>query len=168
MDTERNADAAPEEGEAGRVDEIREFVERLLEAGRFDLEAKVHVERDALVIQLQGADNAILLDHRAETLEAFQALLGKILPRRYGTTLRILVDCANYRVGREHELIEIARRSAERVLKLKQPIELSPMNPQERRIVHLAVAEIEGVQTASSGDGVMKRVSIVPSPNSGK
>ncbi len=72
------------------------------------------------------------------------------------------MDCEGFRAQREAELQEIAARVSERVKLTGQEEELASMNPYERRLVHLAVAEIEGVTTESEGDGVMKRVIILP------
>ena len=73
-----------------------------------------------------------------------------------------MVDCEGYRARKKIELQKIAARVSERVKRSGEEEELSRMNPYERRIVHLAVAEIEGVTTESEGDGVMKRVVIFP------
>ena len=72
------------------------------------------------------------------------------------------MDCEGYRARKERELQEIAARVAERVKRTGEEEEVGRMNPYERRVVHLAVAEIEGVTTESEGDGVMKCVVIFP------
>ena len=75
---------------------------------------------------------------------------------------RLVVDCDGYRARKELELKEIAARVSERVKRSGEEEELGRMNPYERRVVHLAVAEIDGVTTESEGEGVMKRVIIFP------
>jgi len=149
--------------EEKRREEIRSYVGRFVEAAHLEVTPLVRAEEDAFVIDLSGPDEDLLLDRRGELLESVQFILGKVLQKRFGPETRFLVDSANYRQGREREITEVARRSAERVKKLKEPFELSPMNPYERRLVHLALKDDRGVRTESDGDGFMRRVTIFPS-----
>lgn len=148
--------------EQERLEEIRAFVARFIEASRLDVVPDVREGTEGIQIDLRGADEALLLERKGELLESIQFLLAKVVQKKFGPEMRILVDSANYRVGRETEIQEIARRTAERVKRLGESAELSPMNPYERRIVHLALSGDPGVQTSSSGDGFMKRVRIYP------
>src|SRR5262245_22259669 len=161
-DLDDNDPPPSEHGDPGDLEEIRVFIDELLASSGLDLTPTLSTEQNALVIELNGDDSALLLERGGEVLAALQLLLGKILPRRFGTTMRILVDSANYRIGRENEIIEIARLTAERVKKLGTPFELSPMNPYERRLVHMALASDLEVQTESSGDSFLKRIRISP------
>lgn len=143
--------------------EIAAFVEKMV--GHLDWDLAVTVasgDADTVVVDLSGEDRDALLCNRAEVLEVFQYLLNRIFGRD-AKNHRIVVDCDGYRSRKEAELKEIARRVSERVRRTGSPEELGLMNPYERRIVHLAVAETEGVTTESTGDGVMKRVVILPS-----
>jgi spoIIIJ-associated protein len=144
-------------------EEIAEFVEEMVDHLDWDLGVTVaSADEDTLRVDLSGDDRDVLLCNRAEVLEVFQYLLNRIFGRESGSQ-RIVVDCDGYRTRKETELKEIAHRVAERVRVSGEPEELGLMNPYERRIVHLAVAEAEGVTTESNGDGVMKRVVILPS-----
>jgi spoIIIJ-associated protein len=151
-----------QEGETGPLDEIGDYLERLLALSRLEVSPSLYTERDALVVDFGGPDSELLLDHAGELLDALQVILGKVLPRRFGTTMRVLVDSNHYRVGREREIIEIALRTAGTVASSGKAYELSPMNPHERRMVHLALRDDPHVTTASSGDGEYKRVRILP------
>jgi len=144
------------------LEALRLYVEKVIATAHLDLDVEVREDEEALVVDLDGPDNELLLSRRAEGLEALQLLLGKMLMRSFRISKSILVDCAGYRRGREREIVEIARRTAERVKRMRQGIELSPMNPYERRIVHVALSGDAGVVTSSSGDGVVKRVRIDP------
>jgi spoIIIJ-associated protein len=149
--------------EENRLEEIRSYVGMFVKAAQLQVAAQVRIEEDAFVIDLSGPDEGLLLDRRGELLESVQFILGKVLQKRFGSETRFLVDSANFRRGREREITEIAQRSAERVRKHGEPFELSPMNPYERRIVHLALKDVLGVRTESVGDGFLKRVTIFPS-----
>ncbi|MGH9797989.1 MAG: R3H domain-containing nucleic acid-binding protein, partial [Candidatus Polarisedimenticolia bacterium] len=80
---------------------------------------------------------------------------------------KIHVDSGGFRRQREEEIVEIARLTAEKVLAQGEEQALSPLNPYERRLVHLALSEMDGVETKSVGDGFLKRVVIRPSARPG-
>jgi spoIIIJ-associated protein len=117
---------------------------------------------ETLRVDLSGEDRDLVLCNRAEVLEALQYLLNRTFGRDSRESQRVLVDCDGYRARKEAELREIALRVSDRVRRTGAREELGLMNPYERRIVHLAVAETEGVTTVSAGEGVMKRVIILP------
>ena len=142
---------------------VRELVDEMLDHLDWALDVEVHGDDPETVrVELYGEDREILVRNRAEVLEVFQYLTNRIFGRELRER-RIVVDSDGYRAQKEAELQEIAARVSERVKLTGQEEELSSMNPYERRIVHLAVAELEGVTTESEGDGVMKRVVILPS-----
>ncbi len=164
MDEQRVHDAAggSSASDTGSIEEIGPYIQDLLSRAKLSVTPALYVERDALVVDLQGPDGELLLDRAGEILDALQVILGKVLPRRFGTTLRVLVDSNNYRLGREREIIEIALRTAKTVEESGRAYELSPMNPHERRMVHLALKDNPAVTTSSTGDGELKRVMILP------
>jgi spoIIIJ-associated protein len=151
-----------ESSELSEIDSIRDFVSRMIHHLGWDLSVSVSSpDDDTIVIDLSGEDRDLLLCDRAEVLEVFQYLLNRIFGRD-SDGRRIVADCDGYRARKEIELKEIALRVSERVRRTGTREELGLMNPYERRIVHLAVAETEGVTTESMGEGVMKRVVILP------
>ena len=142
---------------------VRDLLDQMLDYLDWDLDVEVDGDDpDTLRVELYGEDREILLRNRAEVLEVFQYLTNRIFGREL-TDRRIVVDCEGFRDQKEAELKEIAARVSERVRRSGQEEDVGRMNPYERRIVHLAVAELEGVTTESEGDGVMKRVFILPS-----
>lgn len=143
-------------------DSIRELIDEMLDLLDWDLEVDVDGEDpETMRVELFGEDRDILVRNRAEVLEVFQYLTNRIFGRDLSDR-RIVVDCEGYRARKEAELVEVAARVSERVRASGEEEELARMNPYERRIVHMAVAELEGVTTESEGDGVMKRVVIIP------
>lgn len=141
---------------------VRELLDQMLDHLDWDLDVEVYGDDpETLRVELYGEDREILVRNRAEVLEVFQYLTNRIFGRDLRDR-RIVVDCEGFRAQKEAELQEIAARVSERVKRSGQEEELVSMNPYERRIVHLAVAELEGVTTESEGDGVMKRVIILP------
>jgi spoIIIJ-associated protein len=144
-------------------DAVEDLVGRMIGHLGWELAVRVEeVEDETIRVDLSGEDRDIVLCNRAEVLEALQYLLNRTFGRENRDAQRILVDCNGYRARKEAELREIALRVSDRVRRTGAREELGLMNPYERRIVHLAVAETEGVTTVSAGEGVMKRVIILP------
>src|SRR5206468_8533485 len=126
-----------------------------------DVRAKATDTEEAIVVDLTGRDRDFLLSRKGEGLSALQYLLNRIIYRgRRGK--KIQVDCGGFRKMREDEIVETALRSAERAKARGEQCLLSPMNSYERRLVHLALAEVGGVETRSVGEGFLKRIAIVP------
>jgi spoIIIJ-associated protein len=115
------------------------------------------------VIDLDGPNMGLIIGRGGETLTALQYLVNLIVSRRHpGQGAPIHLDAANYRRRREHELIDLAQRMAERVRESGRPIRLEPMTAAERRIIHVILAEDPDVETMSTGTGESRKVEIRP------
>ena len=131
--------------------------------GRMGLDLKVELAstEEGVRIEMAGPDRDEVLQDRAELLETFQYLLNRIFGSRLEAG-RVVVDCDGFRQKSEDELRQIAQRLSERVRLTGMKEVLGLMNPHERRIVHLEVAEQEGVTSVSEGEGFLKRIAILP------
>jgi spoIIIJ-associated protein len=146
--------------------EVARLADRMLQGLGLQVGTSARDAGETIEVEIEGADRDYLLDRRGEALNAVQYLLNRILYRgRQGK--KIHVDSNGFRKVREEEIVEIARLTAEKVRARGEESLLSPLNPYERRLVHLALREIEGVETRSIGDGFLKRVAIVPVRKSG-
>jgi spoIIIJ-associated protein len=103
-----------------------------------------------------------LIGHRGETLRAIEYLLNQIVKAHDSLAPRILVDVAGYKEAQRQSLEELAREIAAKVKESGNEEELKPMNPADRRIVHMALREIEGVESESRGDGHDRRIVVKP------
>ena len=161
-----DADGAPPGEDAGPVPaadaaEVERLTDRILGGLGLDVRAKATDTEAALLVDLTGSDRDYLLSRKGEGLGALQYLLNRIVYKgRKGK--KIQVDCGGFRKLREDEIVEVALRSAERAKARGEECLLSPLNPYERRLVHIALAEVGGVETRSVGDGFLKRIAIVP------
>jgi spoIIIJ-associated protein len=163
------AEAAPEWDEdlatAGR-----EIVEDLLDYMGFPgdvdvLRAGKEGGTPTLVMAVvDGESMGALIGRRGETLQAFQFITQLLVNRRVGHWTRVLLDIEGYRSRRERYLKDTALRAAEKAMRYGEAIELDPMIPSERRIIHLALATHEYVTTHSEGEGDGRRVIIEPKP----
>lgn len=145
---------------------IQQIAEEFIQKLGFSPEVVVEVDESAVIqIRLifgeQGEDQpdrGLLIGYHGETLRSLQLILGMILNKDREEWLPIMVDIDGYRQRREEQLMALAQRVAEKVLYLKEPIALSPMSASDRRLVHMALAEIDGVESESSGTGYQRKV----------
>ena len=109
---------------------------------------------------IQGDTLGILIGRRGETLDALQYLTSLKVNRGRESYTRVTLDTENYRAKREDTLIRLANRMANRALRTGRKVSLEPMNPYERRIIHFALQQNEGVTTHSEGDEPNRHVVI--------
>ncbi len=114
------------------------------------------------VFDIDGDDSGLLIGRRGETLRALQLLVNLLASRKLDTRTTIMVDVAGYQEKRIKSLTSLAGRVAQRVSATGHPIALEPMPPNERRIVHLALADHPEVVTESTGDREGRQVVVAP------
>ena len=111
-------------------------------------------------MDVNGDGAEALLFHRGEALRALQTIVNTAFRRQLGEERKVLVDCQGFRRDKDAELRQMARFLAEKVKAAGVSQEMGPLNSYERRIVHMAVAELEGVASESVGDAAVKMVTI--------
>jgi spoIIIJ-associated protein len=159
-----------EEAGEGDVDLAVEVLEKLLELMEVDATVRVRQPETPgdgasivkVVLDISGDDLGILIGRRGDTLASLQYLVNLIVGRKLKAKSAFGVDVAGYRRRREQSLKSLALHMAERVRTTKQIMTLEPMPPNERRIVHLALAQDESVITESIGEGENRKVVIRP------
>ncbi len=139
---------------------IIDFLNRVTAA--FGITASVAVEEtaDGPRLNLTGEEAEILVRHRGEPIKALQHIVDMSYGRALGDEKRVFVDALEYRKGKDIELRSMAKFLAKKVADTGADEQLGPLNPYERRIVHMAVAEVPGVTTESVGDAFSKTVLI--------
>jgi spoIIIJ-associated protein len=128
-----------------------------------DLSIDVKEENGVVHVNLAGTDRPFLLSSSASLLNGIEYLLNKVFWFGRDESLGILLDSDHYRQHREAELVLLAQMASKKVISLRKPLTLQPMVPRERRIVHLALAGMEGVRTQSGGEGDNRSITIYPS-----
>ena len=126
-----------------------------------DIDIKVRERENASLILINGEDLSIIIGRRGETLDSLQ-YLASLVANNGGGHYKISLNIGNYREKREETLTVLAKRISEQVLKTGKSRSLEPMNPYERRIIHTAIQEIDGVVSTSFGEGIGRRVVISP------
>lgn len=144
------------------ADRVRAILERVVEA--LDLDATVEVTEDARQITgtVDGEDVGRLIGRRGQTIDAVQLVCYRAAQRGATDRKRVSVDAAGYRERRREQVEHQADRAAERALETGREIELEPMTPTERKVVHDHLKDRSGIETFSEGDEPDRCVIVAP------
>ena len=144
------------------AERVRAILERVVDA--LDLEADVEVDEDAeqIVGRVEGEDVGLLIGRRGQTIDAVQLLCYRAAFRGLQERKRVVVDAAGYRERRQEAIERQADRAADRALKTGKEIELEPMTPSERRVVHQYLKDRAGIETFSEGEEPERCVIVAP------
>jgi len=152
----------PDDGDRS-LQSVADFCKELIAALYLDLLLEGKVEDKAIQLNLTGLDRPFLLSNNASLLNSIEFLLNRAFRSARNEAPGITLDTDNYRQHREAELVLLAQMASKKVLSSRGPLSLQPMIPRERRIVHLALADIEGVRSQSDGEGENRNITIYPS-----
>ncbi|MFI8566197.1 protein jag [Rhodococcus sp. NPDC078407] len=156
-DDDDDEDYLVEEGEIAG-----DYLEQLLDVLDFDGDIDLDVEGDRAIVSIDGGDDlAKLVGRKGEVLDALQELTRLAVQQSTGERSKLMLDVAGWRAKRRSELGELGADAARRVLASGEREELTPMTPFERKIVHDAVAKIDGVASESTGVEPSRRVVVV-------
>lgn len=125
-------------------------------------ESSVRRQEDGLEVEIFGDDSESLVDRQGTALDAIEHLLPRMVRGMLGHPVACRVDSGGFRAAHREEMRQLAEDVAEEVRRDLQPQTLEPMNPADRRLVHMALAEDPTVRTESEGAGFLKRVRISP------
>lgn len=139
-----------------------DYLERFLDIVDYDGDIDLDVENDRAVVAIVGSDLKALVGARGETLDALQELTRLAVQQKTGSRSRLMLDISGHRQARRNELAALAQQTATRVIESGEPARLAPMNPFERKVVHDAIAAIDGVRSESEGEEPNRRVVILP------
>ncbi len=140
----------------------KEILETILEKMVGPTKVDASWVEEKMYLNLHGDGSGLLIGRKGQTLDALQFIVSKIVDKHSGRHYRIMIDTEGYRGRREETLVQQAEALAERVIRSGRPARTGPLNPHERRIVHLALMPNEQVRTGSQGEGTFKRVVISP------
>jgi spoIIIJ-associated protein len=151
-----------EEAPMPLLSEAQEILEHLLE--KMDEPGKVtgRQEDDRIILNIETEDAGLLIGKQGQTLEALQYLLTKILAKKSRRKVRVTIDVESYRARHNDALVQLALKNGDKVKRSGKPVTLNPMNPHDRRIVHLTLQGDKELKTMSRGEGLYKKVIIYP------
>ncbi|MBQ3509882.1 MAG: protein jag [Peptococcaceae bacterium] len=140
----------------------KEFLSQIFKEMKLDVTIDVKEKNGYLVFDLKGKNLGILIGRRGDTLDSLQFLLNLVINEKNGAKVKGIIDIENYRAKREETLIGLSHKLAAKARKTGQKVVLEPMNPQERRIIHMALQNDRRVSTYSEGEEPYRKVVIVP------
>ncbi len=158
--------AADKKAALARAEEKgRAFLSKIFEEMKLDVVIDIKEKNNYLVFDLKGDNLGILIGRRGDTLDSLQFLLNLVINEKNSVKVKGIIDIENYRAKREETLIGLSHKLAAKARKTGQKVVLEPMNPQERRIIHMALQNDRRVTTYSEGEEPYRKVVIVPESN---
>lgn len=153
-----------EERFSNAVPVVRTFLETVLGLLGVDVEVDIDIEEDGLHCDLNCSpdDGGLLIGRHGATLDALQYLTLRVLQAEGHARMRITLDVAGYRTRREKTLRQLAQSVASKVLDSRRAYHFEPMSAMERRVVHMTIADIDGLATESEGEGRKRHVVVFP------
>jgi spoIIIJ-associated protein len=159
---EQELETREEEPQEGDVDFARRTLEEIL--ALIPLEATVVASRGEgrITLRVQGDRSGLLIGRKGTTLDALQFLVNKIASKALDKKIDVVIDSENYRRRKEDSLTQLALEMGDKAKRIKKPVTTNPMNPYDRRLIHLALKDDPQLETRSRGEGLLKRVVIIP------
>ena len=158
--------AADKKAALARAEEKgRAFLSKIFEEMKLDVVIDIKEKNNYLVFDLKGDNLGILIGRRGDTLDSLQFLLNLVINEKNSVKVKGIIDIENYRAKREETLIGLSHKLAAKARKTGQKVVLEPMNPKERRIIHMALQNDRRVTTYSEGEEPYRKVVIVPESN---
>ena len=143
-----------------------QLLNSIFESAGFDVHASASESDLGCLLAIKGADSTLLLNEGGELLDALQQILNQALGRALPKGQRIICDANNYRAAREAELRAMAEHAARQVRATSAAFVFGPMEPSERRVIHLSLAAEEDLITESIGEGNGRRLRVTLRPAS--
>ncbi len=141
-------------------DQVYALVKRMLILMGVHCRVTVHEGQSDIYVEISGKDAGIVIGKFGQTLESIQYIVNVVLGKKVDCKKKVVFDVGDYRERREQSVRKLARSVAKKVIKSRKSEALSPMSPQDRRIVHLALASYRNIKTVSEGTGQNRKVII--------
>lgn len=160
----RDRDDREDRGEPGdgKAEEAQDILDGLLDRMDLDTDVDIREDDERIVLDVTGEDAGRAIGRKGQTLDALQFLVNKIVNRFPGGRRHVIVDSGDYRERHDDGLVSLAERQAKRAVEQGKVVTLEPMSARDRRVVHMSLAKVSGITTKSDGDGLARRIRIVP------
>jgi spoIIIJ-associated protein len=142
---------------------LRTTLSEIIERMGIDAYVEVHRKEGEIRLEIKGDGSGLIIGKHGQTLDALQYIMNKISGKKYGELKeKVVLDTENYRARRFEALENMAFRMREKVKRSKRAVTIGPLNPQDRRIIHITLSGDEDVRTESKGEGFYKQLAIIP------
>jgi len=150
-------------GEA--VEIAKELIAGLLERMGVKAEVEGFLIEEDLHLEIKGDQEGILIGRHGRTLESFQILINRMVNKRLGTPVRVVLDINDYRKRKAESLKKMAVRIGEKAKSKGHSLTIGPFSAHDRRLIHIALKEDPSLRTESLGEGKLKKITIIPTKN---
>ena len=140
----------------------QETLERIISLMSLDSKVSAEKKGDDIVLNMEGNNTGILIGYKGRTLEALEYILNRAVNKVAENRVRVILDSENYRQRREESLRRLALKMSEQAKRTGKTAIINAINPHDRRIIHLTLKGDPHVQTRSDGEGLLKKVYIIP------
>ncbi len=140
----------------------QETLEKIISLISADTTISAERKTDEIILNITGNNTGILIGHKGKTLEAIEYIVNKAVNKASEKKVRVIVDSENYRKRKDESLKTLAFQMAEKAKKTNRTATIDPISPRDRRIVHLALKGDHRISTKSEGEGLFKRIFIIP------
>ncbi len=144
------------------VEVAKELTTGLLDRMGVKVEVKVFLKEETLNLEIKGDQEGILIGRHGRTLESLQILINRMVNKRLGKPLRVVLDIDDYRKRRADTLTKMAVRMGEKAKSKGHPLSIGPFDAHDRRLIHIALKEDPSLRTESLGEGTLKKIAIIP------
>jgi len=153
----------------GKAEEAAELLDVILDIMDRDVDVDIREDsEEQIVLDVVGPDAGRVIGKKGAGLDALQFLANKIVNRSPEGRRFVIVDSGDYRERHDSGLVSLAQREAKRAVKEGRVVTLQPMSARDRRVIHLSLAKLEDVTTASQGHGQGRRIQIIPARRRGR
>jgi len=148
--------------EENDVDFAKKTLQDILSLISTEAEVTAGTEDGKITLNIYGDKSGLLIGRKGKTLDALQFIVNKIVNKSLSRKVQVVVDAENYRQRRRESLIQIALKLGDKAKRIGKPVTTNPLIPRERRIIHLALKDDPQLDTRSRGEGLLKKVLIIP------
>jgi spoIIIJ-associated protein len=140
----------------------QETLERIISLMSLDAKISGEKQGDDIALNIEGSNTAILIGYKGRTLEALEYIVNKVVNKTTEKKVRVILDSESYRQRREESLQRLALKMGDQAKRTGKTVTINAINPHDRRIIHLTLKGDPQVQTKSDGEGLLKKVYIIP------
>jgi spoIIIJ-associated protein len=144
------------------IEIAKELTIGLLDRMGVNTEVEGFLKEGNLCLEIKGDREGILIGKHGRTLESLQMLINRMVNKRLGNAVRVVLDIDDYRKRRVSSMTDIANRIGEKAKRIGHSLIIGPFNSHDRRIIHLTLKEDPYLKTESLGEGELKKVKIIP------